>query len=329
MIKSVFRCSAALLALGAVAACSDSDDVSRNLLNIGTTNAEQARNGLPFAGEELPDIDDLGVGESASVTLSLLRVTQDDVDAPATVELTEETITLTRTGDGEEDFTLTVTYGGEELVFDADSDGPPIVDGKILLPSDGRFGTESGLLQIVELSEDEEDLLGFGHVIAGFETDPDRIAELGSSIETGSVIYFGEFIGAATRFDIDGNPIESRGGSIVTVSGDTVIEASFQDMLVSGEIGVSADVGEGFNFEVGFEDVAIAGNGFETTETTVSCNDVITTCTSDTQLGGAFFGEDAQDVGGLVTFDLSGFDDGDNGERLVGGGGFSATAGED
>ncbi|PJI91690.1 hypothetical protein BC777_0523 [Yoonia maricola] len=340
MIRTYRKFGLIGMGLALTAACSSGgsdSDVTRNSLNLGTTSTEEARNGLPFASEGglegafeevLDQVDDLEVGESAVVTLSLLRVIAPEGGSAPAVQVTDETVTLTRTGPEEFDFTLAVTYAGEEVEVDiaqvVEDESTESIDLSELpffpIPADARAKENVALVQFFEFT-DEEELVGFGHVIAGLETNPDDLVALGATPDGGSVFYQGDFLGAATRLDSNDEPILAD-GQPVQVFGDVSIEASFSDMSLGGELEIGTY--DGASFGVEFDDVDIVGNGFETSNTGVSCGEAVTSCSGTAQVGGAFFGVDAAEVAGLAEFDLSGFDDEGNGERLVGGGGFVA-----
>ena len=328
-LNLLFAVSIASLSAG----CSGSDsdnDVSRDLFNLGTTSNTESRNGLPFAGAteaEMQEFLDLDVGESRTVATTLLRVS--GPSGTPDVGASEVTLRVTRTAEEDqiESFTLTLDYDGERLVMTgaelAELESPYIElpDGRFLTINGVRTGSESGVLQIEEL-DDDENTIGFSHFVAGLETNPDTLVTLGSSPETGNAIYSGSFIGAGTRMNADNTVID--GGALAGVYGDVEITASFEDMLVGGSIALVADESD-VEYEISFEDVAIEGNGFSTTDTSTSCSGGATTCTGTVQLGGAFFGDQAQDVAGLVDFDLTSIGGEDGDERLVGGGGYAAT----
>lgn len=331
-LNLLFVASIATLAAG----CSDGDsdsEVSRDLFNLGTTSNTESGNGLPFASfksfvEQLSDmVEGLEEGESRTVTTTLLRVPESQ-SAPSR-EASEVSVTVTRTGEGEADFTLTLNYDGQRRVLDA-NELIEMANGEQLLLPDGRvLEIENDLLighraRMAQILERDNNLVGVSHVVLGLETNPDALVALGERLpNAGSVTYSGEFLGGGTRMNAESEVI---GGGLNVVTGEVQIEARFADMLVGGQIDLRHGTVDSAEYTISFNDVAIEGNGFSTTDTSTACEASGTSCSGTVQLGGAFFGDQAQDVGGLVDFDLSATGGSGGDERLVGGGGYVATS---
>lgn len=315
MHKLSLKCTVACVGLAFIAGCGDSgggsDDVARSSLNLGTTSTELGRNGIPFAGE-MDELPELAVGDSFDAKITVLRVTSPEGGTSTSVSPSDETITLTKTGESSVMFTL--TYDGQEVSLNPDDfDGwVELPDGRILEFYDGSVGGGSFLIELVEFDE-EEDLIGTSYTVLGMETNPETLVALGNDPDIGSVFYSGDFIGAGAT-----NEAGVTTGPLEIIYGDVYIEASFADMLMDGEIDMRDYDGDDM-FSLEFEGAAIVGNGFGTSDVDVSCGEL--SCDGTAEIGGAFFGENADSVGGLVEFDVS---SPDSDVSLSGGGGFHA-----
>ena len=132
-----------------------------------------------------------------------------------------------------------------------------------------------------------------GTFAAGFATMPDTIADM-----TGSATYAGEFGGFGPARDGDDELVDLE----QPVDGDLELAISFDDNTLSGEItnGRSEVFGD---FTGTLAETEISGNAFETTFD-VTCADFA--CSSDSEIGGAFYGAAAEEAAGVMIFDVTG-----------------------
>jgi hypothetical protein len=331
--KKVVSTSALLLALAACGSSSSGPsssspdpapegppEVTRLTLNIGTTSTENSANGLSFAAGDLFDVEDGFEG----ATVRLVRFISDNETGETFLQITEETITVTSFDDG--DLSGTLTFNGEEITF---------LDGQATLPDGTRIdifentsgdwsATISPYSYVYDDNEGEILAPGLnteGSFAVGFETNPGDMPTT-----SGTTQYRGGFNGYSTLLDLDGNVIENE----VQFEGQAIINADFSDSRISGSLTFDtfADDADDIFVELELQEADIVGNGFATTANVVNgC--VAVSCSSDTEIGGAFFGPNADETSGAAGVDYTEtYGDGE-GVRLVGAGGFTATLGGD
>ena len=153
-----------------------------------------------------------------------------------------------------------------------------------------------------------------GYFAFGFQTDPDEIAVL-----TTSPTYRGSYFGFGQLVDGEGAVVNGE----LETTGEITIEADFSRSQISGQLNGSYDPDEAKTpYSMIFIEADIVGNGF------VAAPDMIcasgATCTSNTSLGGTFFGPDGVEISGVIGFDET-TQVGGNITRFVGAAGFSST----
>ena len=133
---------------------------------------------------------------------------------------------------------------------------------------------------------------------------------------------------------LDGNGNVLQDG--VDLYGETIIFADFEDNSIGGELFFTTGGREGVNvpFNVSatllIDEADIVGNGFSTTASAEEfCNDGLV-CSSNTIIGGAFFGPNGEEVSGLVGLDYTETEDLPDGDsiQVIGAGGYVATQNE-
>jgi len=251
----------------------------------------------------------------------LVRFVSDNVTGETTIQITEETFLIDITAPETEGFNGTITYNGETLT---------VVDGQATLANGqtlySRFNTGvdfSGTVSLYTYAYDNTDGPGInsqGFFAIGAETNP---AEL---LDNGFVSYFGFLDGYGTVLDGNGQVVENE----VSIGGTVVIYVDFDENSVNGFMGfdVSSE-GEMTSLTAQLELTQgdLIGNGFATDANNVFACPEFSTCTSNTQIGGALFGPDGEELSGVTGIDYSEFgEDGDN-AHLIGAAGFTLTSG--
>jgi hypothetical protein len=299
-----------LIAMGACGGSSNPDQVSRvitgpNALNIGTESTTESATGLPFAIDFDPETDEI----SGNVAVRLVRFETDYESGVTQIIISDEVLTVPP---GTEDFSGTITYKGETitLVDDGDDFEGDLSNGQTLF---GFVNVEGDFASAFSLYTYVADEIGFdseGSFILGFETNPNDLPE-----DFGITTYTGAFAGY-------GNIIDSDGAVFVQeefIDGTVMVDVSFSDGGVSGELDINTETLGGTTFIM--DPTSIVGNGFSTTATTVAgCE----SCSSSTQIGGAFFGPGAEELAGLAGIDFTDTQ-GEEDLRLVGAGAYVAT----
>ncbi len=292
-----------------LAACSSGgggdDAPQRSAFNFGTTDANASANGLDFAdaASTLTDVD------GQTVTVRMVRHVTDAETGEAVLQVTNETISI----ENLDDETLIATIGGETISF---VDGAGVrADGSGIFVSEfgtGEFSEVNSLFGYPDEGEQTEGLF-----VVGLETNPEVVQAL-----AGQVIYTGFIEGYGTETTNDGEPFVSE----AFFDGSIEIAADFATQQISGSSSIALSAGTEFEFDVA--DAAITGNGFGADLTLVSCSDGLT-CTSNSDIGGVFFGPNGEELAGIAGLDLSTIDADGNTLDYVAAGGFLATAGEE
>ena len=275
-----------------VAGCSS--ETAEDPLAFGSAVGAAARNGLPYATEATSKTD----FDGTVVTVRLL--TQRHVLADGTVDVVARDTTFepeTVTAGGVVSGYITIE--GERIRMT--STATPDSTGVNWWTQTYQVGDFANLVGVYTYALPED---GFGndpeaegaadydaYFIVGFETNPGEVAAL-----SGSVTYAGGFAAYGNVLDGERN-ILVRGAESF---GDASLIAQFGSGLVvlefSGEI-------PGFgSFTAASDGMAIDGNGFTGTLHFPVCPEG-TTCTSDSRIGGVFYGPDAATAGGLIHFD--------------------------
>ncbi|MGI9395049.1 MAG: transferrin-binding protein-like solute binding protein [Boseongicola sp.] len=284
---------------------------------IGAETPEAAANGLEFADGTQSIAD----AEAREIQIKLARFVRDPTTGETRIVLSDETVTLPVTFTDYGDRDIAVTLDGETLTF---------VDGEATLSSGQSLWSymnykmvHSGTGAIYtygqynEGIDDPLDMEGF--FAFGFETNPNQIATL-----SGSATYTGSYFGYVQTFDLDGSLTASGLRTIGAIN----METDFSEAHVSGRLTGWIDPdGDDTEYELIFLGAPIVGNGF------VGSADITcpagASCTSETYVGGAFFGENGAEISGVIGIDETVAGPGDDqGYQFVGAAGFSSAIDE-
>lgn len=317
-----------LLPFLALCACGSSSDTTEtpiaklpvpgNPLFFGTEDDGSA-NGLGFAtpASQLEDVE--GAGQ---FTTRLVRFKTDWASEATTLLVSDETISIEDLAASD----LVITIDGETLAF-LSGNGPdtPSVDIPWRTGLRDR-GAVSGYYNIFTYAAvDDAAIEGAfdteGFFAVGFETDPEQVSAL-----SGTVGYFGTSDAWGRGLNAAGDVVTS----LVRMSSDITIMADFDALVIDGTLKGTLKEGEqsGGTFvpsdvpETAFQmvfDADIQGNGYASELTCTSgCSD------SASNIGGVFYGEDTLETTGVIGFDILN----ENGEQIIGVGGYVATQGE-
>ena len=309
-----------LIAVTALSACTSSKSGRVSLLSIGTTDPSESANGLAFADGVSTKADIEG-----EIAVKVVRALTDWDSGETTLVISDETLTVP-IGDATTLDDITITLGGETLVFAGgnapvssgqDQDWVSYVNqnGGILNGSN----SVTGAFFTYEYSENpgltgEIDSEAF--YVFGYETDPDEIAAL-----VGSAEYLGAFQGFGQVIDpVSGDVVapesDYEGSITITANFDTgKVDGDLDGMIYNSSTELTTDFTTGFSAD-------IEGNGYAAYMDEFVCVDA--TCTSDSQIGGAFFGQDATETTGILAMDVVVDPDGEDPYRLISGGHFAA-----
>ncbi len=304
---SKYLLSASVIA--GLAACSSggggNDAPQRNALNFGTTDANASANGLDFADATSTVTDVNG----QTVTVRMVRHVTDAQTGQAVLQITNETISI----EDIDEQTLTATIGGETIAF-VDGAGTRL-DGSDINVDEYLAGDFSQINSLFGYPDEGEQTEGVFAI--GFETNPEIIQAL-----AGQATYTGAIQGFGTE-------ISNNGESFVEEAffeGDVEIVADFGTQLISGSTSIVLQNSDtAFDFDIA--ETAITGNGFGTDLTLVSCSDGFT-CSSNSDIGGVFFGPNGQELSGIAGLDLSATDGDGNTLDYIGAGGFVTEQGD-
>lgn len=290
---------AAFTAIGlSLAACSSSgggdDAPDRNLgLFFGSNDPEQARNGFDYADADTV-LSDL---EGQTFTVRVVRATVDEETGEVRQETTDEILEF------QDSENLTITLDGKVLnIVDGEA---PADDGDVFTLREARTGraVRAFVLEKGEPNPFEgiEFEIGSSSFLIGAETNPEQIPD------SGSVNY-------SDSFSI--NPVAGRQEALnVFVS----LDADFGSSAISGDVDLrGADFRPLFDLELA--PTEIIGNGFAGDLTCSTAN-----CTSNSEIGGVFFGDEAAEIGGLINLDVTTTDSIGGTTNLIGTGAFVAT----
>lgn len=281
-----------------LAACGGGGGDDQPGLFFGSTDPAASRSGLDYA-DGTQNLTDL---EGQTHTVRVVRVVTNKVTGVVEQIISNETLTLTPSGDGEE---FTITLDGETLTFV--DEVAERADGTFLTqsdPSDSPSLNHAILYELFASPEDggPEDELTQANFVTGFETSPDAAA-----LTTGTVFYEGEFDGGGNSGS-QGNEFE----------GDFILVADFGTSTISGDVTLTSfDTAFGRStVEFDLAQTAITGNGFAGDLTLTSCS--IGTCTSDAEIGGVFYGPNAEEVAGLIFVDVTATNDAGETDQVSG-----------
>ncbi|MEL6682785.1 MAG: transferrin-binding protein-like solute binding protein [Pseudomonadota bacterium] len=144
------------------------------------------------------------------------------------------------------------------------------------------------------------------YFVIGAETHPDNF-----EILSGSVSYSGNIEAVGVRADDLPRAILATGSVELT--------ANFGSNTIAGNVLLTA---EDIDYDLSLGTTAITGNGFAGDLTIADCSGV--SCTSDSQIGGVFFGSRANEIAGIAQLDLSSTDADGTTSTFTGSGGFTA-----
>ncbi len=280
------------------------DVAPQNPFTSGTESTDQGGNGLGFAAAHSALTDTNG----QTLSVRMVRHITDAQTGEVRLEVTTETINM----EDIDDETLTATIGGETVAF-VDGDGERLDGSNLSVDNffEGDFSTVRSLFGYPEEGEQTEAVF-----VVGLETNPEVIQAL-----TGQVTYSGDISGFGTEVTNGGESFVSE----AFFSGDVEIIADFASEQISGTTNVTLDE-SGLDFDFDVVDAQIIGNGFGTELELVSCSDGLT-CTSNSNIGGAFHGPNGEELAGIAGLDLSTTDADGNTLDYIASGGFIANEG--
>ena len=314
------KCTAGL-ALLALSACSGASIAPSRTADpiffIGTAWSDASANGLEFAD----GAQTVGDAEGREMQVKLARFVRDPSTGTTLIVISDETVTVPVTFTNYGDTDIIMTLDGQTLAF---------VDGDATLPS-GQIVqsymnyrlTHSGTGAIYSYAKSNEgiddpiDMEGFFAI--GFETNPDEIAAL-----SGSATYTGSYFGYVQTYDLDGTLTADELQTIGAIN----MEADFSQASVSGRLtGWIDPTGDNTAYELIFLGAPFLGNGF-VGSADMTCPEGAN-CSSDTHVGGAFYGQNGAEISGVIGFDetIAGPDDGE-GAQFIGVAGFSSAIDE-
>lgn len=305
----------ALTACGGGSSGSGGPDSS--VLFFGAPTAGESGNGLAFADGSL-EYTDVG-GETLKIKVA--RYLTDYETGNTTIVISDETVSFDP-GEGTTD-EMTITIG--DLTLDFSSGSATDANGRGWDSYIARSLTASAVgvaySYSYDGSEEEVGALDTEAFFAfGYETDPAEIAALMTE-----AFYSGEWTSYAGVLDEEGTLI----GSEVFGSGTIDFIVDFEGSSVGGSIegtfnGETDDdviIFEDFDVDGTIAEADIIRNGFTST-IELACPDG-STCSSDSIIGGTFFGQDGAELSGVFAFDeyRENNETGD-GVQYLGGGGF-------
>ncbi|MDH5557586.1 MAG: transferrin-binding protein-like solute binding protein [Alphaproteobacteria bacterium] len=289
----IFRV-AALPALLVLAACGGGGGGgSAGLdLNIGTTDPNNSANGLAFAagGEVIAD------AEGQPITVRLAQFETDYATGQTRLLVSTETVTYPA-GDlasfgGDNP---TITYRGETLVFVGGS--AILANGQEALLYTALTGTYSEVRDIYVYAAGPpptDGSAGFdseGFFVIGFETDPDTIAARTDV----SASYDGRYESYGQVLDLAGDVVSTE----VLNAGAISLSVDFSAGTVSGSMGGS--IAGLTSYTATIAETDIIGNGFASTMS-IDCA-AGATCSSNSLIGGAFYGPTGEELSGVMVID--------------------------
>lgn len=312
MKANTLTATTALMALGACSAGTGFFSSSETLA-VGTTGNASA-NGLPFAVSTsvVQDLETAG-----TMDVKVVRALTDWESGATRLVISSEKLTLSPGDIGSGLDNMTITLGGETLVFNSGSapasngQGPwsAYVNTQGAVSGTGTvYNYEYGSNPALSNEFDTEAFFVFG-----FETDPDEIVALMSTVTyNGSFDGYGQVIDPQT-----GGVISSEEG----FNGSIALMADFDNNNITGDLNGAFDY-DGTVFMTSFA-APIQGNGYIGSLDSMSCTGA--TCASSSQIAGAFYGTDGAETSGLLAVDVQVDPNSASPYRMIGGGGFTAT----
>jgi hypothetical protein len=187
----------------------------------------------------------------------------------------------------------TITYKGETLVFV--NGFATLANGQGISQIKTTSGSYSEIHSLYTYSYGGLDgttgIDSEGFYVIGFETDPDTIAARTDV----SASYEGAYEGYGQALDLAGDIVKEE----VDTSGSMILSVDFSAGTVSGSMdGIISGL---TSYTATIAETDIIGNGFAST-LSVDCAAGVT-CSSNSQIGGAFYGPNGEDLSGVMVID--------------------------
>lgn len=287
-------------------------------LNIGTTSLTQSSNGMPFAAD-IP-LDGLQQG-----MVRLVRLSQADPSETPGFQITSENFTYDPkdtfdTADDE----ITVTIAGAPVVFtfmnvqhdtalfQATSGGR---DYRMQFASDGEYS------YVVNVFDVTDDRLFQSFAIAGLQTHPNALPTT-----HGTVTYSDDF-NAYGAYRVNNDAWQPAALEMNVTIGVDFATGGVNGRLYGDVVNFDDDYHR--DFELVMDETNLQGTGFHATM--AACTPP-TVCESNSAIGGAFFGPNAEELSGVTTIDVTttfdhrvpGSDDGSLPTHILAVGGYTA-----
>jgi len=274
-------------------------------------------NGLEFAdgAQTLADI------EERTFNVTVARFVRDTDSGEGSIRVSEETVTLSSGFTTRETANLTLSLDGEVLTFvngrAALDSGQSVwgflnfkLDRPTTYSATGGFYSYEKYLEASESTVLETE----GYFAIGFQTDPNEILEMSGPVE-----YLGEYHGFGQLLDVENRLLDDE----IQTNGLISITVDFDRSSVSGFLnGVFDPYDAADPYQMFFVDAALDGNSFAAAPDMVCAPGAA--CTSATNLGGSFFGPEADEISGVIGFDET-TEIGDATTRFIGAAGFTTT----
>jgi len=261
--------------------------------------------GLPFAAVDGPDdLSGLSVGD----TIKIRYVRYEDISGTPQLVTSTETITVIPDTLGGGGFDLQTTLDDTTVDLDVDVAFLPELYAVVVLPDEefiaidpSELGAYSTVYQLYSSAPSRFIGTRQGYFALGFNTDPETVAD-----KSGTAEFGGDFLGQGAVLDADNEVIRS----LTTVRGDIDLSVDFSNGSISGEISSGQIGGLGGELRAirgSIPETTINRNTFQTALPDIVCNGL--SCASDSAIGGGFYGPNADEVTGIITFDVTGTDE--------------------
>ena len=259
--------------------------------------------------------------EERTFNVTVARFVRDTDTGEGSIRVSEETVTLASGFTTGEATDLTLSLDGDVLTFvngrAAMGSGQTVwgylnfkLDRPTTHSATGGFYSYEKYLEASESTVQETE----GYFAIGFQTDPDEILEMSGPME-----YLGEYHGFGQLLDVENRLLDDE----LVTNGRISITVDFDRSSASGVLnGVFDPKGADDAYQMFFVDAPLDGNSFAAAPDMVCAPGAA--CTSATNLGGSFFGPEADEISGVIGFDET-TEIGDTTTRFIGAAGFSTT----
>ena len=266
-------------------------------IGMGTRGTSGGSNGLGFAaaGDTSADV------EGQTIQVRMARMHRDRDTGDLTYLISDETVIVPAGYYEASDPALTFTVGGVTYAMSSTAETDENGDGlRHFLVDYGGF--EHGMRHRVSVVRTgyPDVLYERGFFIVGLETDP-------AGLPGGTARYDGRFNSTVTLSENGGTP----GHDYRVVNGSLGFDVAFDEGTISGDfsaLAVTRRNDEAPNYEENIfgtiPQVNLTGNGFESTMVIDRCP-AYDACASDSIIGGAFYGDDAGRLSGLMMIDMT------------------------